>query len=255
MNKKIQLEPVLHWFVASKTTHFDEGHNINHILNVVSNATKIYNNTEEKERHNTDLNLILVCCYLHDIRDHKMTNDDQTITETELRQFISSIGYNPDLIISITNLVSFSKEKKLEDNIITYDNERVLGIDKERGSGYSQIISMLEQSIIHSDNMTIQQLEYIRNVVSDADKIEALGEIGISRCKSYGRHIGYTDESESIPRIVEHCEYKLLHLKDVYIHTEAGKEMVSDGHDYVLKWYELERGRLGSDFVSDGLVI
>lgn len=213
--KMSHLADILHAFVSDHSTHFDEAHDINHITKVVSNAKQIYNNTKEEDRHGVNFDLILVCCYLHDIRDHKMVDHELTITETRLREFITSIGYNPDLILLITDLISFSKEAYLEKN------------------GYPTIISTLEQESSNFD-MTPEQLVFTRNVVSDADKIEALGETGIERCKAYGEYIGIP----SISRIVRHCEEKLLLLRDHYIHTRIGKELASPGHDYIVEWYE-----------------
>lgn len=225
MNKTIALEPVLHWFVKTKTQHFDKAHDINHIIKVVSNATTIYNMSENT--YDVDLNLILVCCYLHDIRDHKLVDDERTITEDELEDFITAIGYDPYLITGIVNLISFSKERSFESNGM--------------GSGYDRIIHYLEMSLPVSNGMTIEQLEYIRNVVSDADKIEALGETGINRAIEYGRHIGVGDD---YARIIGHCDEKLLHLKDVYIRTEAGKSIAQEGHRQIVEWYEEQSMRL-----------
>lgn len=237
-NQYTNLHSVLYSFVSLNSLHFDKAHNIDHVLRVVSNAVKIYEETDEEERLGVDLDLIIVCCYLHDIRDHKMLDSDQTITELELRKFILSIGYDPDLVLPIINTISYSKERKLE-------------VNNERGSGYERIISLFEQVNTHFDRMTVQKLMYIRNVVSDADKLDALGEQGIARCISYGEHIGVGGD---IGRIVEHCEYKLLHLKGMYIHTEVGKSLAVDLHNYTLQWYKEERKHLSHDYTSCGLV-
>eukprot|EP01091_Cochliopodium_minus_P002965 TRINITY_DN12797_c0_g1_i2.p1 TRINITY_DN12797_c0_g1~~TRINITY_DN12797_c0_g1_i2.p1 ORF type:complete len:129 (-),score=35.33 TRINITY_DN12797_c0_g1_i2:75-461(-) len=77
----------------------------------------------------------------------------------------------------------------------------------------------------------------VRNIVSDADKIEALGLIGLKRCKEYGAH-KYKEEQNKeitesllIDHVVTHADEKLLRLKDFFIRTPFGKLMASPFHN------------------------
>ena len=85
----------------------------------------------------------------------------------------------------------------------------------------------------------------LRNVVSDADKIEALGSIGLQRCMEYAVETGSVGD-EVFKHVAEHCDGKLLRLKDEFIRTEGGKIMAVEGHEYLRKW----RLEIGSKYVE-----
>ena len=63
----------------------------------------------------------------------------------------------------------------------------------------------------------------MRNVVSDSDKLEALGVVGLERCRHYQLEL----EPELAPpalygNVVQHCRDKLFRLSDEYMRTPAG---------------------------------
>ena len=54
--------------------------------------------------------------------------------------------------------------------------------------------------------------QLVRNIVSDADKLEAIGREGVNRCMEYSRAKLKCEEPKLIQRLVEHCEEKLFLL-------------------------------------------
>ena len=72
----------------------------------------------------------------------------------------------------------------------------------------------------------------MRDIVSDADKLEAIGIAGVKRCMEYQIH-KYKEDflNQEIPllllvkRVVEHAHEKLLRLRDHFIKTKMGKEI------------------------------
>jgi uncharacterized protein len=78
----------------------------------------------------------------------------------------------------------------------------------------------------------------IRNIVSDADKIDALGKIGIERCFQYSKatNSDLSDE-DYIKNVIKHCDEKLLLLLPKYIKTEIGKMIAKPLHDEIQDWY------------------
>ena len=77
-------------------------------------------------------------------------------------------------------------------------------------------------------------------VVQDADRLDAIGAIGIARTFAYGDEHG-----RSLDESVQHFYDKLLLLKDL-MNTEAGKEMAGERHAFLeefLKRYR-EEGEL-----------
>ena len=75
-------------------------------------------------------------------------------------------------------------------------------------------------------------------IVQDADRLDAIGAIGIARTFAYsGKH------GRSLDSSIEHFHEKLLLLKDM-MHTEKAKEMAEDRHAFMesfLQEWEKER--------------
>ena len=64
-------------------------------------------------------------------------------------------------------------------------------------------------------------------IVQDADRLDAIGAIGIARTFAYGGKHGRTLDSS-----IEHCHEKLLLLKAM-MHTEKAKEMAESRHTFM----------------------
>jgi HD superfamily phosphodiesterase len=111
--------------------------------------------------------------------------------------FIGSIeSQDAQLIMDIIERISYSREKTFGDS--------------------DWLATLGETGII------------VRNIVSDADKLEAIGEIGIRRCEQYSRHVS---PHNVWARVRQHADEKLLHLRDHYIRTRAGKQLAAPLHD------------------------
>lgn len=78
-------------------------------------------------------------------------------------------------------------------------------------------------------------------IVQDADRLDAIGAIGIARCFAYGGSSGnalfnpYSNEKNSSS--IQHFYDKLLLIKDL-MKTETGKKIALERHNYMLKFLE-----------------
>lgn len=77
----------------------------------------------------------------------------------------------------------------------------------------------------------------VLEAVRDADRLEALGEIGIHRCITFAKSKGWKVPDD----VIKHCHDKLSHLlPDGYIVTKKGRELAAPRHqiivDYVNQW-------------------
>jgi len=69
-------------------------------------------------------------------------------------------------------------------------------------------------------------------ILSDADKIDAIGAVGIARVFMYsGQH------GRDIEFSIKHFEEKILKLKDM-MYTETGREMAEGRHEYTVRFIE-----------------
>lgn len=81
----------------------------------------------------------------------------------------------------------------------------------------------------------------VRDVCSDADKIEAIGLVGIQRCLQYSAEVhhktgrpGDITAETLIAELVAHGHEKLFILLDEYVVTEAGKALARPSHDVMM---------------------
>lgn len=157
--------------------------------------------------------LIELVALLHDVADHKYIIDDCEIiskmysflykltqdqkTKSIVKYTLFSYLFNPTMITLIIDRISFSKQQKYgSDNWIN-----VLGIFGV----------------------------FVRNIVSDADKLEAIGKKGIKRCRHYTietfekNSIHFTEE-DVLLRIKQHYHEKLKLLSSSeYMKTIPGR--------------------------------
>ncbi len=76
-------------------------------------------------------------------------------------------------------------------------------------------------------------------VLSDADKLDALGAIGVFRAAAYGDRIG-----RGIDGLIKHAEEKLLKLRAL-MRTEAGRKLAERRHRFLEEYLEELRQELG----------
>ncbi|MEE9379406.1 MAG: HD domain-containing protein [Candidatus Lokiarchaeia archaeon] len=80
-----------------------------------------------------------------------------------------------------------------------------------------------------SNNIVPETLE--AKILSDADKLDALGAIGIYRT------IAFTLKKQGgIPQVIEHLENKILKLKDL-LHLDITRKMAEDRQQIILDFY------------------
>lgn len=195
----IDLHIILSKFTKQSTLHFDESHDHSHMQKVVQNSFEIMENDidiKNKIKHYPEIiNIVSIVAWLHDVRDHKYS---ESISEDELIIFIKSIDpVNCSQILRVINNISWSKESK--------------GLREHFDAPFDTIL----------------------DIVSDADRLEALGNIGIERCKTYTEKIGGLIPED----VIEHCYEKLLKiLPEGYIKTKHGKKMAKPLHDEIVNY-------------------
>ena len=143
----------------------------------------------------------ITIAWLHDVSDHKYDHDGSLDSKLDEFGFVNIPNFAQ--IKQVIKLISFSSENKALLAGTPIDYETVLG------THYSTV----------------------RHIVSDADKLEAIGLVGISRCKEYALHCNpKITDGELVRDIYIHANEKLLRLKDEFIRTETGKRMAITLH-------------------------
>jgi HD superfamily phosphodiesterase len=138
---------------------------------------------------------VVTLALLHDVLDHKFEDVAQADFDALVLELMPASPPERALLYKAIDAVSFSKEKK-------------------RGFRWYEGV------------LDARWLAW-RNIVSDADKLEALGSVGFARCYEVSREFalkrGETPcVSKLLEDVVQHCHDKLFRLGAEYMRTAAG---------------------------------
>ncbi|MFA6474426.1 MAG: HD domain-containing protein [Patescibacteria group bacterium] len=161
------------------------------------------------QEERADAFVVELSALLHDIADWKFHDRDESVGPRVAREILTKQGVQAATIDHVCDIVAN----------ISY-----------KGAGVQNGISTLEGKI-----------------VQDADRLDALGAIGIGRTFAYGGHVGHamynpeekpvlhqTKEaySKSTASTVGHFYEKLLLLKD-RMNTKTAKQLAKDRHKFM----------------------
>jgi uncharacterized protein len=165
--------------------------------------------TIAKGEEAVDLETVELGALLHDIADWKFHHGDMEAGPKAARQWLESIGVDEAKIVSIEDIIRNVSFK---------------------GAGVPSEMKTIEGKIIH-----------------DADKLDAIGAIGITRTFAYGGannrpiydpnikpelHQNFESYSKGANPSINHFYEKLLLLKD-RMFTKTGKSLAEDRHKFM----------------------
>ena len=161
-----------------------------------------------------DALVVALAALLHDIADSKFNNGDEEIGPQKAGDFMQSIDVPADVVLHVQEII--------------------------RNLSYKASLG----------NITFASKEL--DIVQDADRLDAIGAIGIARAFTYG---GYKNRVLYDPGIkpnlnmskeeyknttaptINHFYEKLLLLKDL-MKTDAGKTMATQRHQFMLSYLD-----------------
>ncbi|KIW80256.1 hypothetical protein Z517_06871 [Fonsecaea pedrosoi CBS 271.37] len=199
-----------------RNPRFDASHDFRHVRRVLSNALTILEKEEEERKQKALPALnplsVILGALLHDVEDKKyvdVTTDQQKMT---LQKAVIDAGMPHSYAEHIQLLVegvSYSSEIKNPQNV-------------------KNVIDIIPELAI----------------VQDADRLDAIGAIGIARCFTFGGAKG----ARSLQDSIQHFEDKLLKLEGM-MKTETGKAMAKERSDRIrefMEWWKDEVGATGT---------
>lgn len=161
-----------------------------------------------------DLEIVELAALTHDIADWKFHGGDESVGPKEARRLL--------------------EEEHVEEGVIR-QVEHIIATNSYKGAGVSTTPDSLE-------GMCVQ----------DADRLDAIGAVGIARCFAYGGHAGRELHNPEVQPVLHqsaeayksnsspslnHFYEKLLLLKD-RMNTSSGKRIALQRHQVMLDFVE-----------------
>jgi len=192
-------------FVKTVCSGRDESHGYEHMKTVAEKSRQIVSEDFGPNEHALLLDAITVA-WLHDIADHKYDHDGKLTTTLE--EFGLKHIPNFSDIQKVIKLVSFSSENK----------------------------AILAGKPLDYTSLLGEHYANVRHIVSDADKLEAIGAVGVVRAIQYTTHANpVSTEEQIIEDVKKHAEEKLLRLAGEFIRTPCGKREARVRHDEMVQ--------------------
>ena len=161
------------------------------------------------EKENVNLFVVELGALLHDIADSKFHNGDESVGPKKAREFLSSLQVDEDVIEHVEQIIS---------------------------------------NISFKGGKEVQKFKSPElDVIQDADRLDAIGAIGIARTFNYGGHknreiynpgiepnlnMSKEEYKNSTAPTINHFYEKLLLLKD-RMNTESGRQMAEKRHAFM----------------------
>ena len=217
-------------FVVQHCVSYDASHDISHIDRVVTNALKILSLSDDATKAVIRPEILISIASLHDTFDHKYltTHAAESKARSEVIQFLGSeCGFNFNIIETVIAVI---------DNM-----------------GFTSEVSGKADK-----HLPIRTLQYLE-IVQDADRLDAIGAVGVARCLAFTGAFGRPIMSESGVEELEQrkkfaqgqliavarkggsaiCHFydKLVFLKDM-LKTPAGKILGEKRHKFILSFLD-----------------
>jgi uncharacterized protein len=159
-----------------------------------------------------DLLTVSLAALLHDIADSKFNNGDEEIGPRLAGKWMNDLGLAADLILHVQQII--------------------------KNLSYKASLGQLD---FHSKEL---------DIVQDADRLDAIGAIGIARAFTYGGYKNRPLYDPEIPPVtpiskeayknssaptINHFYEKLLLLKDL-MQTATGKTLAAQRHEFMLQY-------------------
>ncbi|NNK88716.1 MAG: HD domain-containing protein [Flavobacteriaceae bacterium] len=172
---------------------------------------RVYNNAMRIANHeNVDHTIVALAVLLHDIADPKFHDGDESIGPRKAREFLTRQEVDTDTIEHVINIIEHMSFKNSLEKGTSFESPELF-------------------------------------VVRDADRLDAIGAIGIARCFNFGgfknraiydpeisakTEMTKTEYKNSNAPSINHFYEKLLLLKDE-MHTETARRMAEDRHRFM----------------------
>ncbi|WP_392551921.1 HD domain-containing protein [Orbus wheelerorum] len=185
----------------------------------------------------------------HDFSGHDIAHINRVV---KLAQHIQKTEPEADLfIVTITAYLHDVIDDKVIENVEKGRQELIAFMQQQQIEQSSQqaILDIIDNMSFRKNLTSKQPLSKEGEIVQDADRIDAIGAIGIGRTFYYGANKKHTmydptiaprinmslDDYKKPSTVINHFYEKLLLLKD-QMNTEEGKKLALERHQFLLSF-------------------
>lgn len=245
-------------FAKKICNEFQRGtsHNEEHMWKVYIRAIDLYyklNIINDIKLNDKYLHMLAIVTLTHDCADHKY--DKSGIIKQKVYDFfkneLNCSSKTINLMLEIIKTASYSNERNLRIkyfNINNFNNNNnkileddckgeILNVKIDWENHFSNFLNentntndiniKNDDKNINDDDEKIREIIIVRHLLSDSDKLEAMGVAGVYRCMKYGlESLILKNELVTAQKIinhaVKHINEKLILLYPHYINTNSG---------------------------------
>lgn len=176
---------------------------------------RVFRNAKHlNETEKGDELVVALAALLHDIADSKFNNGDEEIGPRIAGEFLNSLELDPAIVTHVQQIIK----------------------------------NLSYKASLGAINFQSRELD----IVQDADRLDAIGAIGIARAFTYGGyknrvlydpeiapnlHMSKEEYKNSSTPTLNHFYEKLLKLKEL-MKTESGKKIAAERHDFMLLYLD-----------------
>ncbi len=160
-----------------------------------------------------------------------MPHDDDHVSRVKRIALMIGEKENADLKVLEVSAELHDVEREKEDHALR-SAEKARKILEENGFERHFIERVYHCISTHSFSEDKKPETLEAKILSDADRLDAIGAIGIARAFMYAGERGL-----SIEDVIMHFETKLLRLKDL-LHTETARKIAEKRHRFLLEFYK-----------------
>ena len=179
--------------------------------------------------------------YIHDLFKDNSDGHDLEHSLRVYRNALKIAECYPEcdkMIVSLSSLLHDVDDHKLFDTTDNANARSFLGSNGVDEDDIEKICKIIN-GVSFSKNKGVRPETIEGQIVQDADRLDAMGAIGIARTFAYGGKNG-----RSLDSSIGHFREKLLLLKDL-MNTDEAKKMAKERHEYMevfLTEYHKEEG-------------
>ena len=154
------------------------------------------------------------------------------------------------LVIELSSLLHDTVDSKLTDEILAYDQLKQFLSTLDLSSEISQqVLYIIKHMSYRAGKNNHVKLSIDGEIVRDADRLDAIGAIGIARTFQFSGHFGEPMWTEQMsldkinddlveqlpPSAIKHFFEKLLKLESL-MHTDTAKMIAKERHDFMMMY-------------------